>query len=121
MAARLALLDWTFQFWPEILDRAAQFIPEVTVTADLTIAEQMAEASAAEQRDLARFVPVLADWGIPLVAISPQTPGGSLSTKETRELTFAVLSDPGNQIAGQLGNLTAPGDGAHAAHTQTVG
>jgi peroxiredoxin len=66
----------------------------------------------------AQLVPVLADRNIPLVAISPQTPDGSLSTKETKDLTFTVLSDPGNQIAGQLGILTAPSDGARAAQLQ---
>jgi peroxiredoxin len=62
-----------------------------------------------------QLVPALAEQGIPLIAISPQTPDGSLSTQETAELTFTVLSDPGNQIAGQLGILTAPSDGARAA------
>ena len=66
----------------------------------------------------ARLVPALAERGIPLVAISPQTPDGSLSTKETKDLTFTVLSDPGNQIAGQLGILTAPSPGARAAQLQ---
>jgi peroxiredoxin len=66
----------------------------------------------------ARLVSVLADRGIPLVAISPQTPDGSLSTRETKELTFTVLSDPGNQIAGQLGILTAPSAHARAAQLQ---
>ena len=66
----------------------------------------------------AQLVPALADRGIPLIAISPQTPDGSLSTKETKELTFTVLSDPGNQIAGQLGLLTAPSDGARTAQLQ---
>jgi peroxiredoxin len=65
-----------------------------------------------------QLVPALAEQGIPLVAISPQTPDGSLSTQETKELTFTVLSDPGNQIAGQLGILTAPSDGARAAQLQ---
>jgi len=65
-----------------------------------------------------KLVPVLAEQGIPLIAISPQTPDGSLSTQETKELTFTVLSDPGNQIAGQLGILTAPSDGARAAQLQ---
>jgi alkyl hydroperoxide reductase subunit AhpC len=63
-------------------------------------------------------VPALAERGISLVAISPQTPDGSLSTKETKELTFTVLSDPGNQIAGQLGILTAPSGGTRAAQLQ---
>ena len=66
----------------------------------------------------AQIVPELAERGIGLVAISPQTPDGSLSTKETKELTFTVLSDPGNQIAGQLGILTAPSDGARVAQLQ---
>jgi peroxiredoxin len=66
----------------------------------------------------AQLVPALAEQGIPLVAISPQTPDGSLSTQETKDLTFTVLSDPGNQIAGQLGILTAPSDGARAAQLQ---
>jgi peroxiredoxin len=66
----------------------------------------------------AQLVPALAEQGIPLVAISPQTPDGSLSTRETKELTFTVLSDPGNQIAGELGILTAPSEGALAAQLQ---
>jgi peroxiredoxin len=65
-----------------------------------------------------QLVPALAERGIVLVAISPQTPDGSLSTQETKELTFTVLSDPGNQIAGQLGILTAPSEGARAAQLQ---
>jgi peroxiredoxin len=65
-----------------------------------------------------QLVPALAEPRIPLIAISPQTPDGSLSTQETKELTFTVLSDPGNQIAGQLGILTAPSDGARAAQLQ---
>ena len=178
---------------PEILDRATQLIQEVTVTSDLTIAEQVADITALGRRSpptwprrsrpsnatwpwqgsragrpgpgdrmpdgnlidvagqptslaealgsrpgvivfyrggwcpycdialrtyQAQLVPALADRGIPLVAVSPQTPDGSLSTKETKELTFTVLSDPGNQIAGQLGILTAPSDGARAAQLQ---
>ena len=66
----------------------------------------------------AQLVPALAERGISMIAISPQTPDGSLSTKESKELTFTVLSDPGNQIAGQLGILTAPSDGTRAAQLQ---
>ena len=66
----------------------------------------------------AQLVPALAERGIGLVAIGPETPEGSLSTKESKELTFPVLSDPGNQIAAQLGILTAPSDGARAAQLQ---
>jgi peroxiredoxin len=66
----------------------------------------------------AQLVPALAERGISLIAISPQAPDGSLSTKESKELTFTVLTDPGNQIARQLGILTAPSDGARAAQLQ---
>jgi len=66
----------------------------------------------------AQLVPALAERGIALIAISPQAPDGSLSTKESKELTFTVLSDPGNQLARQLGILTAPSAGARAAQLQ---
>ena len=61
------------------------------------------------------LVPLLAERDTPLVAISPQKPDGSLSTQEQNELTFTVLSDPGNRIADALGVLTAPGDATRAA------
>ena len=50
--------------------------------------------------------------GVALIAISPQKPDGSLSMQEKHALTYAVLSDPGNQIAGPLGILTAPSEDA---------
>ncbi len=66
----------------------------------------------------AQLVPALDERGISLIAISAQTPDGSLSTREAKELTFTVLSDPGNQIARQLGILTRPSDGARAAQLE---
>lgn len=39
------------------------------------------------------------DLGGELVAISPQLPDGSLSTAETNQLSFPVLSDVGNEVA----------------------
>ena len=56
----------------------------------------------------AELVPALTDRGIDLVAISPQTPDGSLTIAEQNDLTFSVVSDPGNQIAAALGILTQP-------------
>ncbi|MGH7747832.1 MAG: peroxiredoxin-like family protein, partial [Candidatus Dormibacteria bacterium] len=53
--------------------------------------------------------------GIALVAISPQTPDGSLTMREKNELGFPVLSDPGNRIATALGILTGPSDDVRAA------
>ncbi len=66
----------------------------------------------------AQLVPPLTELGIPLIAISPQAPDGSLSTQEAKQLTFTVLSDPGNQIGDQLGILTRPSEGARAAQMQ---
>lgn len=63
----------------------------------------------------AELVPALDQFGAHLVALSPQRPDGSLSTKEKNGLSFTVLSDPGNQLARQLGVLTAPSPEALAA------
>ena len=64
------------------------------------------------------LVPALAKRGIGLIAISPQHPDGSLSMMEKQQLTYAVLSDPGNQIASQLGVLTAPSPEARATQLE---
>jgi len=40
--------------------------------------------------------------------VSPQKPDGSLTMQEKHDLDFAVLSDPGQTLAGALGLLTAP-------------
>lgn len=41
--------------------------------------------------------------GAKLVAISPETPDHSLSTREKNELTFDVLYDKGNKVAESFG------------------
>jgi peroxiredoxin len=61
------------------------------------------------------LLPSLEARNVALVAISPQKPDGSLSMKEKNELSFAVLSDPGNQIAREVGILTSPSPEALAA------
>jgi peroxiredoxin len=63
----------------------------------------------------ANLVPELDSRGIVLIAVSPQKPDGSLSMAEKNDLTFTVLSDPGNQIAGALGILTAPAEDVRGA------
>jgi peroxiredoxin len=60
----------------------------------------------------------LAQRGIVLAALSPQTPDGSLSMQQKHDLDFAVLSDPGNQIAGALGILTHPSVAAREAQLE---
>ena len=56
--------------------------------------------------------------GIPLVAVSPQKPDGSLTMQQKNGLAFTVVSDPGNAIAGHLGILTRPSEDARAAQLQ---
>ena len=66
----------------------------------------------------ARLHPTLVERGIELIAISPQTPDGSLTMQENNELAFTVLSDPGNMLARNLGILTAPSPEVRAAQLQ---
>ena len=82
--------------------------------ADQPVSDSMA-AFGAEQRAL---VPALRERGVNLVAISPQKPDGSVSAIEANELTFTVVSDPGNILASALGILTAPTEDAQAAQQQ---
>jgi peroxiredoxin len=62
-----------------------------------------------------QLLPQLAERGINLVAISPQKPDGSPTMQQKHGLAFAVVSDPGNTIAGRLGLLTQPPDECRAA------
>ena len=66
----------------------------------------------------AELLPALRSRGVGLVAVSPQTPDGSLSMQEKHNLTFAVLSDPGNQLAKAAGVVTAPSQEARAAQIE---
>jgi peroxiredoxin len=68
----------------------------------------------------AELVPALDERGYAMIAISPQKPDGSLSAAETNELTYAVVSDPGNQLASALGILITPSAEVAAAQ-QKVG
>ena len=63
----------------------------------------------------AELAPALEDRGYAMIAVSPQKPDGSLTAGQTNELTYTVVSDPGNQIASALGILTAPSADAVAA------
>ena len=56
-----------------------------------------------ELRALQQVLPEIEAQGATLVAISPETPDSSLSTKEKNELSFEVLSDRNNTFAKQLG------------------
>ena len=50
------------------------------------------------------------ELGARVVAISPQLPDNSLSTREKDELAFPVLSDVGNKVARQFGIVFKLGD-----------
>ena len=64
------------------------------------------------------LVPVLAERGVELIAVSPQKPDGSLSSAESNDLTYSVASDPGNQLAVALGILTEPSAESIAAQIE---
>ena len=65
----------------------------------------------------ASLLPALAERGVALVAISPQTPDGSRATSESNDLGFPVLSDPGAALIEHLGLRTEPSKAAREAHT----
>jgi peroxiredoxin len=52
-----------------------------------------------------QLLPRLHEKRINLVAVSPQNPDGSLSMREKNDLTFPVVSDPGNALASHVGVL----------------
>jgi peroxiredoxin len=62
-----------------------------------------------------KLAPELGVLGVALIAVSPQKPDGALSVQEKNELSFTVLSDPGNQVGGRLGILSAQSDDMRAA------
>jgi hypothetical protein len=42
---------------------------------------------------------------VALVAVSPQSPDGSLSMQETNDLAFTAVSDPGNTLIADAGHV----------------
>lgn len=64
------------------------------------------------------LLPALSERGIPLVAISPQTPTGSAAAVTNGDLGFRVLSDEGGVLIRSLGIITEPSADARAAHTE---
>jgi peroxiredoxin len=56
-------------------------------------------------RSLQSQLPAFQSKGVTLVAISPELPNTSLTTKEKHDLQFEVLSDVGNEYTKKLGLL----------------
>jgi peroxiredoxin len=56
-----------------------------------------------ELRDLQAALPKIKDLGASVIGISPELPERQLETKETNELGFPILHDPGNQVAKLFG------------------
>jgi peroxiredoxin len=54
-------------------------------------------------RGFQRRLSAIRELGAQVVAISPQLPDNSLSTREKNELAYPVLSDVGNKVARQFG------------------
>ena len=69
-----------------------------------------------ELRHLQDFLPQFEAAGATLIAVSPQTPDASLSTKEKDELEFEVLSDVGNKVARDYGLVFTLPENLHAMY-----
>ena len=54
-------------------------------------------------KEMQSYLPQIKELGANLVAISPEVPDSSLSTKEKDELEYFVLSDKGNDVARRFG------------------
>lgn len=54
-------------------------------------------------RTMQEYLPQIKELGANLVAISPEIPDSSLSTKQKDELSYYVLSDIGNEVARKYG------------------
>lgn len=63
-------------------------------------------------------LPQIQALGASLVAISPQSPDHGLTLAEKQALTFAVLSDSGNQVARKFGLVFTLDETVRATHRQ---
>ena len=63
----------------------------------------------------AQLLPVLTERDVRLIAVSPQVADETLTMQQKNDLTFPVVSDPGNTLARFLGVLDAPSPEARAA------
>ncbi|MGO9956284.1 MAG: peroxiredoxin-like family protein [Solirubrobacteraceae bacterium] len=61
------------------------------------------------------LLPQLERRHVALVALSPQTPDGSLTMKQKHNLAFSVLSDPGLKVANQVGVVMQLSDATRQA------
>jgi peroxiredoxin len=60
----------------------------------------------------AELLPELTARGIELIAVNPQKPDGSLSAQEINDLSYTVVSDPGNALARSLGVVMSQSENA---------
>jgi len=56
-----------------------------------------------ELRALQRYLPQIRGFGARVLAVSPELPDASLTTKESLALEFDILSDVGNEVARRYG------------------
>jgi peroxiredoxin len=71
-----------------------------------------------ELRALQAALPELTEAGATLIAVSPQTPDESLSTKEKAELDFHVLSDANSEVSRDYGLVYTLDDAAQELFEQ---
>ena len=71
-----------------------------------------------ELHSLQQNLPLMANLGATLVAISPQLPDESLNTAEKNELSFPVLSDVGNVVARRFGLVFAVSEHLRPIYTE---
>ncbi|MGP7818647.1 peroxiredoxin-like family protein [Niallia sp. 01092] len=97
----------------KVNDQAPNFTLKDATGADITLYEELEKGPVIltfyrgawcpycnlELKAYQRVLPAIKEAGAQLIAISPQTPDASLTTKEKNELEFFVLSDPNGSTA----------------------
>jgi len=68
-----------------------------------------------------KILPEIEALGASLVAISPQNPDNTLTTTEKNNLSFEVLSDPGNAVARRFGLVFRVGEEVRTIYTDRFG
>lgn len=102
--------------WPIALSRLLPRGPVVLVFYQGT----WCPYSDRQLRAYERVLPRITELGATLLAISPQAPDHSLSAAELLDLSFPVLTDPGNHVARRYGLVLDHPDTARAAHRPSV-
>lgn len=74
-----------------------------------------------ELRALQERLPEIEALGARLVAVTPETPDNSLTTKQKNDVAFEVLSDTGNRVAREFGLVFRLPDALNDAYVNQFG